>query len=126
MRAGAEGIRGAGRQARSRVQIDLGRRGGVHVAPVAPEKGRGIASLFLLYSMLGAISSQVLQGCADTKPIVSPEAEANYRIDTGFTDDLGTGPSMGHSIPIQAEVIRMPSCGDAGSKESRACTECRG
>jgi len=95
----------------------------VYVAPVAPEKGRGIASLFLLFSMLGAVLSQVLQGCADTKPIVSPEAEANYRIDTGFTDDLSTGSSMGHSIPIQGEVIKMPSCGAGGSKESRSCAE---
>lgn len=52
----------------------------------------------------------LLVGCADgayRRPLMTPEAAAPYEINTGFTE-LGTAPSMGHTVPLEGEIISTP------------------
>ena len=65
----------------------------------------------------------LLSGCGDVpvrRPVLTPETVAPYQIDTGFTD-LNVAPSMGHTVPVEGEVISIPSC----VAEARGGQECR-
>jgi hypothetical protein len=63
------------------------------------------------------------QGCAsaDTRQISSPESATQQQIDRGFTGDLGIGPTMGHSVPLEGEIISTPPC----VAEAKAGQECK-
>jgi hypothetical protein len=58
------------------------------------------------------------QGCASTgsKPIYNPESATQQKMDMGFTGDLSVGTSLGHSVPVEGEVIRTPRCTSADQK----------
>jgi hypothetical protein len=63
------------------------------------------------------------QGCAssDSRPIYSPDTVTQHKIDMGFTGDLGVGPTLGHSVPVDGEIISTPLC----VSEVRAGKECK-
>jgi hypothetical protein len=57
----------------------------------------------------------------DTPELFAPDSTAQ-RIERGFARDVGSGTSMGHAVPLEGEIIRMPACEpEAGAGE--ACTK---
>jgi hypothetical protein len=64
-----------------------------------------------------------LQGCgtADTTEPYRPD-EMKLKIERGFTGDVGVAPTMGHSVPLEGEIISTPPCvGEA--REGKECVK---
>ena len=98
------------------------------VAPVVPERGREGRPLFsfsrqALRAVALAALYAISPGCTsgDARPITSPETVTQQRIERGFAEDLGTAPTLGHSVPVEGEIISTPPC----VSEARAGQDCR-
>jgi len=61
-------------------------------------------------------------GCTsvDTRRISGPDS-LTQQIDMGFTGDLGIAPTMGHSVPLEGEIISTPPC----VSETKTGQDCR-
>ena len=72
----------------------------------------GMASLLLLS-----------HGCrsTDAPELAAPETVVRDRIERGFNPDFGVGPTMGHSVPVEGEIISTPPC----VAEARGGQECK-
>ena len=63
------------------------------------------------------------QGCAsaDTRQILSAPDSVAQKIDMGFSADVGIGATMGHSVPLEGEILNTPPC----VAEARAGEDCK-
>ena len=89
-------------------------------APVVPERGRGTRPLsFFLTGVLLCL----LQGCstADVTEPYSPD-QTKVKIDRGFTGDVGVSPTLGHTVPLEGEVISTPQC-VSEAREGKECVK---
>jgi hypothetical protein len=113
------------------MQIALGRilgrrRGARSHAPAGPERGRAETrplSYFFLALTLAFAGIFTSPACTtgDTPEVFSPDSAAQ-RIERGFARDPGSGTSLGHSVPLEGEIIKLPACvAEAGAGE--ACTK---
>ena len=93
-------------------------------APAAPERGRATTrplSFFYLALTLAFAGIFTSPACTtgDAPEMFSPDSTAR-RIERGFARDVGSGTSMGHSVPLEGEIIKTPAC----VPEARAGEEC--
>lgn len=89
-------------------------------APVVRERGRGARPLSFF---LACAVVCLLQGCgtADTTEPYSPD-QMKVKIDRGFTGDVGAAPTLGHTVPLEGEIISTPPCvGEA--REGKECVK---
>jgi hypothetical protein len=72
---------------------------------------------------IGLVMTTLSQGCgsADTREISNPETAVQRQIERGFAGDLGVGPTMGHNVPLEGEVISTPAC----VSEARGGQQCK-
>ena len=111
------------------MQVALGRilgrrREARSFAPAVPERGRATTrplSFFFLALTLAFAGIFTSPACTtgDTPEVFAPDSTAQ-RIERGFARDPGAGTSMGHSVPLEGEVIKTPAC----VSEARAGEEC--
>jgi hypothetical protein len=61
-------------------------------------------------------------GCTtgDTPDVFSVDRAAQ-RMERGFAREVGAGATMGHSVPLEGEIIRTPTC----VVEARAGEACK-
>lgn len=91
-----------------------------NAAPVVPERGRDERPLSLYFA---CVLLCLLQGCstADTTEPYTPD-QVKTRIDRGFTGDVGVAPTLGHSVPVQGEIISTPAC-VSEAREGKECVK---
>lgn len=89
-------------------------------APVVPERGRGTRPLSF---SLACVTLCLLQGCssADVAEPYGPD-QIKVKIDRGFTGDVGVSPTLGHTLPVEGEVISTPQC-VSEAREGKECVK---
>jgi hypothetical protein len=81
-------------------------------------------------SALDELAQRAAISAAQQSALTSASADARQsfgtdsvtqQIDMGFSGDVGIAPTMGHSVPLEGEIINVPHC----VPEAKAGLECK-